>query len=145
MPKQVHNVRVRVHEEDAVVAGKLCNQIMKDAGVTLEDVELHTQYDEGTGLTIMELWADRQQHVRKIFGVFVQELSKEDREEILQHPGHYIDTGTHCFFRLDKTALAEGKYVLLAEGECAHVRMNIAAFPATRENAIKILTEIFSE
>lgn len=143
--KQVHNIRVHINDNDAKVIGQLFNQIMNDAGITHENAEIKIDYDKESDLHIGALWVDRQQPIRKILRVLQEQLSNEAKKELHIHPTKHLDTGTHCFLRLEKDALNEGKYLLVPKGDCAHVRLNIAAFPATKENAAKVLKEIFTE
>lgn len=140
--KRVHNVRILISHPDEQAAGAIANRILTDAGVTLEQVDLRTEEDDGAH--VREIWADRQPPVRKLTSLLIANLSEANRREIVGRASAYIDTSTHCFLRLDTDALLEGTYALTAHPDSIRFRLNIAAFPATKENAVKIVEDLFS-
>jgi len=142
--KQVHNCRLRIIDSDNVAIAKLFSSILAAAGIKPEDAAISVT-DDGTGEIYQgELWLDRQQPVRKFLKLLKQKLSTEEQQGIANHPSEHLDTQTHCFLQLNKQALLRGEWTLAGKEESAVIRLNIAAFPATKENAERILSEIFN-
>ena len=147
MPKQVHNIRVRVTDRDKDLVKSVLDTVLRDAAVERKDVQLliTSDQDPDEPLYIGELWFDHQPPVRKILALLATRLSAADKKTITEKPLHYLDTGTHCFLKLDKAAFLEGKYELTMTGSVVHLRLNIAAFPATKENAAAVVHTLFAQ
>jgi RNA-binding protein len=143
--KQVHNVRIRVIDPDKELVTRLVQQIISDSGVKIEDITLKIMDDGEESLTIGEIWADKQQPVRKFLRLLQEKIPPEQKEKIAKHPDKFLDITTHCFLRLEKNALQNNEYVLTQKADSVNVRLNIAAFPATREKALPIVEELFKE
>ena len=142
--KQVHNVRLRLVHTDRQTLADLFSAILGAAMIRPEDATITLQ-DDGTGeLYQGELWLDRQQPVRKFLQLLMQKLSKPELASIAEHPGEHLDTQTHCFLALNKQTLLSGEWRLAANAEAAVVRLNIAAFPATKQNAERIIKQLFN-
>jgi RNA binding exosome subunit len=143
--KQVHNVRVRVHNasRDVVDAVLVRSEAMSKRK---DDEPVDTRVTEEDGLVIGELWLDRQQPVRHFLKELLATMSSEDKLRISTNPTRYLDTGTHCFFHLVRDAFIEGTCVLTDKPTGAvNVRLNVACWPATKENAVKTIVAVFSK
>jgi RNA-binding protein len=142
--KQVHNIRIRTIETNKTAAKETLDQLLTAANIERKDADITISEDE-EGLAVGQLWIERQPPIKKILSLLKTQLPAAQQQRIKENPAHYLDLATHSFLRLDKEAFAEGKYVLKDAGSCIHVRINIAAFPATKENAAHVLAEIFSQ
>jgi RNA-binding protein len=142
--KQVHNIRIRVIDRDQTIINTILHTIMTDANVEREDITI-TFNDSDDELIVGELWAQRQQPVRRILKTLQEKLPAQDKQHIATHASQYVDTSTHCFIRLDKLALTRQDYMLAKEGTAVQVRLNIAAFPATKDKAIVMVSELFNQ
>jgi len=71
-------------------------------------------------------------------------LVNEQRELILRQAETRLDREFNFFIRFDKEKLVnENKYWITDSGNCFHIKMNIACFPRKREQALKIIQNIF--
>lgn len=143
--KQVHNIRVRVVDRDRQLIEGLLQKFLDDAGIERKDAQITWSDDgeESDPLFIGELWLDRQQQVRRAVSMLASKLPPEAKEDIRAHPDRFIDTATHCFLRLDKAAFLADEVKLGSAGSTVQVRINLAAFPATKERAMPVLQELF--
>ena len=142
--KQIHNIRIRVLDREKETCQKIIDTLLFAAKIEKKDVEIKISDDgEDDPLYIYELWVDHQQPIRKITSHIVTCLPSEEKTTVHDNPHKFLDTGTHCFLRLDKRKAQEGTYVFSETPDCVHVRLNIAAFPATKEKAAKIVQELF--
>jgi RNA-binding protein len=144
--KQVHNIRVRIIDRNRESIDAALAQALQDAAIKVEAVKktISDDGDKTDPLYVGELWMDRQQPVRKFLAMLLTNLATQ-RSVVATNASKYLDTNTHCFVRLDKEQFLQGKYVLTDNPQCVHIRMNIAAFPATKENAIRVVSELFAQ
>jgi len=140
--KQVHNCRLRLQTQEKEEARELLLGIIKAAGIKEEEASI-TMHKDAEGYA-SELWLDNQQPVRKLLKLIQAELPTEQKELIAKHPEKYIDTQTHCFLHFSLEALKKGEWTLNRNPDAAILRLNIAAFPATKENSEKIVKELFT-
>lgn len=142
--KQVHNIRVRVTDHDKDTTKQILDSLLVQAGIERKDIELLLTSDQDTEdpLFIGQLWIDHQPPVRKILALLKEKLSAADKERIKTKPESYLDIGTHFFVKLDKAKFLAGEYELVTTGSMVHLRLNVAAFPATKENAMKIVRDL---
>lgn len=142
--KQVHNVRLRVHNAQR----ETVNAVLARAEAMTrrkEDDSIAIRITEEDGLVVGELWLDRQQPVRRFVDAVLASMSLEDKTRISANPTRYLDTGTHCFFHLVREAFIEGTCVLTDKpADAVNVRLNIACWPSNRENATKTVVALFS-
>ena len=141
--KRVHNIRIRTIERDRALAKETIDALMSLAGIERKDVQITITDDEG--LAVAEAWMEKQTPIRKLLALLNDKLPVEQKNKIAENPTRYLDMATHCFLRLDKDAFYNDKLSLKDAGECIHIRLNIAAFPATKENATAILASLFSQ
>jgi RNA binding exosome subunit len=144
--KQVHNVRLRVIDHDREHIHRLLQLFLELAGIERKQATI-TYSNDGEAedpLHVGELWLDRQQPARKTVKALQERLPSEERESLARQPEKYLDTGTHCFLLLDKHALVGSELRFgSSPANSAQVRLNIAAFPATRQNSMQILQQLF--
>jgi len=79
------------------------------------------------------------QFIRRLIGL----ISKKDMARIRKELESRVDEECNFFLRFEKGPWNEGrKLVLTDSGECYHIRMSVAAFPAKREVALAVLREL---
>jgi RNA binding exosome subunit len=138
--KTVHNVRVRVHHTDETFVNAIIDRAEQLARRRDED-RITRSVKREEGLVGGELWLDHQGPVR----AFVKALREAVGMAVRENSSRYLDTGTHCYLFLDAEEFVRGNVVLVTKPNGAiAVRLNIACWPATRENAVKTLRDIFS-
>ena len=75
--------------------------------------------------------------------VLNEKLSKEQKDMLVMQVDSRLDDELHFFIRLDKEKLMDDEYFITDSGNCFHVRMSIAAYPAKKEIGKKIVQNIF--
>ncbi|MBE6493435.1 MAG: exosome protein [Methanosphaera stadtmanae] len=71
-------------------------------------------------------------------------LSYEDKEIIKNELSRRMDEQGNLFLRFDKQEAFDEKLKLTYSGDAIHVRIKIASFPVSKENAIKVSHKIFN-
>lgn len=142
--KHVHNVRIRVHAGSRVLVEEVLAQA--DAMARRKPAEtFRTRIEEDGEAVHGEVWLDHQQPVRHFIRTLKERLGAQACAAIAANPTRYLDVATHCFLHLERKAFLNGECVLTEPGNAVIVRINIAAFPATKEKAVPIVTTLFSE
>ena len=141
--KQVHNIRVRVHNRSRETVEAVLARA--DAMARKDETDIiERKITEEEGLYIGELWLDRQQPVRRFLTNLLSALNLDDKASIRQHPSRYVDVSTHCHVHCAVAPFLDGKIALGGVGGSVSIRLNLAAFPATKENARVILQTLFA-
>lgn len=66
-----------------------------------------------------------------------------DASTIADEAPQRLDARQNLMFKLDKSALLEGRAALAGGGDSVQVRINLAAFPKTREAAVTLTERLF--
>ena len=141
--KQVHNIRIRVHNPSRETVDAVLARVASMTRKT-EDEPITTTITEEDGLVIGEAWLDRQQPVRRFLKALLETMTPADKQRIHDNPTRYLDTGTHCFFHLSLDSFVAKEPVLIDKPiKTVNIRLNIACWPAHKENAIKTMQELF--
>lgn len=100
---------------------------------------------EDRKIHIYELKINKEKDTTLFIKNLLSKLSTEQKEFLKADKESRLDENDDFFIRLDKNELLEGKYKITNSGNCFHIKMNIASFPKKRENALKVIDEIFSK
>jgi len=96
-------------------------------------------------ITILEIHLEKTAHINKFLKHLNEILNKDQKELLLRQKESRLDITNHFFIRFDKNKLQNNEYFITDSGDCFHVRFSVAAYPATRSNALKIIDNLFKE
>lgn len=153
--KYCHNISVSVFIkpediiEDDVVEHKILDTLHLLMFIDWEKEKIHTnsvqaEGFEGRKIKILELRLVKEHHTRIFIDALLKKLSSEQKSFLKSDKERRLDENDNFFIRLDRKKLLQGIYEITSSGDCFHIRMNIAAFPKKRENALRVIDEIFS-
>lgn len=71
-------------------------------------------------------------------------LSDEDKKIIKEELSRRMDEKGNLFFRFDKQSAFDENLKLTYSGDAIHVRIKIASYPVSKENAIKVAKKLFN-
>ena len=71
-------------------------------------------------------------------------LSNEDKEIIKEELNRRIDEKGNLFLRFDKQLAYDEKLKLTYSGDAIHVRIKIASYPVSKENAVNVAKKLFN-
>lgn len=71
-------------------------------------------------------------------------LSDEDKKIIKEELNRRIDEKGNLFLRFDKQLAYDEKLKLTYSGDAIHVRIKIASYPVSQENAVKVAEKLFN-
>jgi RNA binding exosome subunit len=148
--KFAHNIKISVfvHEgEDAVmIEDKLRSLVPFD----LEEQKLELTKIVASGakdnhIIIFEIYLDKQVHISRFIKNLLANLSADQKDLILRQAPSRLDSELNFFIRLDKTRLLEKDQCWVTDsGNCFHIRMAIAAYPAKRDAGLAVLARMLS-
>jgi len=146
----VHNIIVRVFikpEEDSLSAKKGLVSLFP---FSLEDEKIAVQEQTATGfnerpIKILMATLTKENHTRRFLEHLLQRLNNEQKELLVREAEVRLDSELYFFIRIDKDILLnEQRYFITNSGNCYHIKMAIAAFPAKREAALAVVEKIFA-
>lgn len=96
-------------------------------------------------IIIFQVHLGKTRHINKFIQHLNKILNQQQKELLLKQKESRLDEGNHFFVRFDKDKLIqENRFFITDKGNCYHLKMSIAAFPITRENALRVVEEIFA-
>lgn len=145
--KLAHNIKINVFvkpeddEQKVVEKLKLLSQIkdFEKEKVKIKKTEA-TSFEERK-IQIYEIELKRNKQINNFLANLIKKID-EHIELIKKQMQSRLDKNNNFFIRLEKDKLLENKYKITDSGNCYHIKITIAAFPKTRENAVKIIEEI---
>lgn len=94
-------------------------------------------------IRILEVKLGRERLLSRFLGHLLSLLNGEQKQLILSQMESRLDEELYFFIRLDKEKLLNNEVFITDGGSCFHIRMSIAAFPASREAALAVIGKIF--
>ncbi|MBN2112278.1 hypothetical protein JW707_04215 [Candidatus Woesearchaeota archaeon] len=99
---------------------------------------------ESRKIRIIEVCISKQRHLRKFMGQMLTRLTKEQKELLKRQKQSRLDEELNFFIRFDKDKMClKGEYFITDSGNCFHLRLSVAAFPAKKDIALAVIDEIF--
>ncbi len=96
-------------------------------------------------IIVIQVHLQKAKHLNASLRHLNQILTDEQKELLLRQKESRLDAEHHFFIRFDKPKLlSNNEYFITDDGNCFHLKMTIAAYPATRENSLKAVEEMFS-
>jgi len=95
-------------------------------------------------IIILDVKLEKQRHVNLFLEKLGESLSEEQRDMIKSQAESRLDEDMLFYLRFDKKRFLEDKVLWLTDkGDCYHVKLSVAAFPKTRENALRCVKSLF--
>lgn len=117
---------------------------------SLEDARIQVQDKKATGfnertLHIYTIELQRESDTNQFLGWLMGKLGPEQKDQLWRQRESRLDEELKFYIRLDKDAWLEKRLVITDFGNCYHLTFNIAAYPATREKAMRIIETILKQ
>jgi len=95
-------------------------------------------------IRIFTINLSRIKHISTFLTSLLNKFSEQQRKTLLSQKESRLDEELKFFIRLSKSEFLKGKYVLTDGGDCYHIKITIAAFPANRQKALEVVTAILT-
>jgi RNA binding exosome subunit len=97
-------------------------------------------------ISILQIHLEKIRHISQFIDNLNLNLNDEQKQLLLRQKESRLDSKNHFLIRFDKDRLIKDNEFFITDcGNCYHIKMSVAAFPTTRENALKIIEQIFNK
>jgi len=147
--KYLHNLHIRVFVKEEEDLEKIEQTLRSLFPFELEREKVLLEKTVATGfedkkIVILEITLKKDRHLNAFLSSFMDHLSVEQKELLRRQKESRLDEDAQFFIRLEKTKLIEEqKYWITEGGNCFHIRMTLAAYPANREKELVLIEKIF--
>ena len=147
--KLAHYVKVKVFVKEEDDEQEIKQALFSLVPIDLKKEKIMLKEQSATGffqkkIKILEIDIEKSRHINTFVKNLQKNLSPNQKDILLKQLYSRLDKNNHFFIRLDKPELIEKKeYTLTDKGNCFHITLSIAAFPATAEKAAEAVKKIF--
>ncbi len=86
----------------------------------------------------------KESHTNAFLKALLNRLTTEQKELLLRQKESRVDDELRFFMRIDKDKwLSDRRIFITDSGHCFHIRMQLAAFPASKEAGLVLVEKIF--
>jgi len=136
----------RQSEEDSVAVKKALEAL---APLNLSEAKLAVKEEKATGfneqrISIFSLTLVKESHTNAFLKQMLNRLTDEQKDLLARQRESRLDKELFFFIRFDKKNwLADRELAITDSGDCFHVKMHLAAYPARRPDALVLVEKIF--
>lgn len=143
--KFTHLVRITVFSKDE---DNVLNSLLSFFPFELEKEKIKIEKTAAEGfenkIKVYKVTLTKERHTNQFIKSLIKRLDDRQKELISSQLESRLDKELNFFLRFDKDELIkENKLKLTDKGNCFHIKMSIAAFPAKKENALSVVRELF--
>ncbi|MBI4140973.1 hypothetical protein HY485_04005 [Candidatus Woesearchaeota archaeon] len=149
--KYTHNIIISEFVKQQENSEEIKHALKKLVPFDLEKEKLQLKEDTATGLNeqhikILTITLTKERHTNKFLEFIIERLSEQQKKLIISQKDSRTDEYNHFFIRIDQEKWNKEQQILLVDhGNCIHIKISLAAFPAKKDVALKIVEEIFGE
>ena len=142
MDKLIHSIQVNVFEtqEDAIQKIKDTYQKLLPLDFKKEHIDIDHEQLQGFNQKIIHsltLKTTKNKHNIILLQTFFKHLAPRIIKKIIDEIESRVNNEGHLYIRLDKPSLLSDSYKIIDHGDCFHIKIKLAAFPAKKENFLK--------
>ncbi|MBS3131773.1 hypothetical protein J4212_05045 [Candidatus Woesearchaeota archaeon] len=148
--KQAHSITLKVFVKEGEDYGKIKEAFLSFLPFELEKEKIKINEISAKGfeekkIIILESILTKERHTNKFLESLLEKLESGEKQRILLLKEPRLDENADFFLRFEKNELLENRKLALTDsGNCFHIKISIAAFPKSGENALKAVQGIFS-
>ena len=149
MPNYLNAACLRVFAKEEDDLEKIKEKFLSFFPFDLEQEKITLREQTAAGfrdkkIKILEVCLSKRKHLNKFLEYLLNRLTKEQKEFLKGQKESRLDRELNFFIRFDKESLiGKSEYFITDSGNCFHLKISIAAFPAKRETALALIDEIF--
>lgn len=138
-----HDIRLRVfhnQSKDTEDKEELKKKLEQLTYLDIEKEKIKLLEDKATGvldneIDIYTISLKNNRHINNFIREFFSKLDDNQLELLKDQLESRLDERLNFFIRLEKQDFLEDKITITDSGNCFHIRINLAVFPARREKA----------
>jgi len=145
--KVANSIKIKVFIKEGEDEEKVKQSLLSLIPFNIEESQISkkvaTAFNESK-ITIYEVLLEKDKHIKDFLDNLIAKLDDEIKERILQQAESRLDKEGNFFLRFKKDKyMNENELYLTDQGNCFHIKINIAAFPKKREIELEIIRNIF--
>ena len=147
----LNNAHLRVHIREDEDLEKIKKAFLSFFPFDLEKEKLQLKQTTAAGfedkkIIILELHITKERQLNHFLKHLLNKLTTKQKEALLSQKEAILDDELHFVIRFEKQNLTENDELVLTEkGDCFHLKLGIAAYPAKRQPALNAIEKIFKE
>ncbi|MBW2995861.1 hypothetical protein KY332_01025 [Candidatus Woesearchaeota archaeon] len=147
--KIANSIKIKVYVKEGEDIGKTAKAFLEFFPFDLEDEKIQLEEKTATGfneseIKIFEVVLEKDKHIEAFLKHLNEKSFDEVKERILMQAESRLDEDCNFFLRFSKEKWIEEKMLWLTDqGNCFHIKINVAAFPKKRETALEIIRNVF--
>lgn len=147
--KTTHAIKLSVFSKEEDNEQDVLNSFLSLFPFNLEEQKITLNKTNAEGfnqskIKVFEVMLEKERHTTPFLKHLLEKLTPEQKELILRQAESRLDNELKLFLRFDKDKLMkENRLWLTDSGNCFHIKMSIASFPAKREAALEVVKGIF--
>ena len=148
--KYAHLIKASVFSYENEDSENILSAFLRFFPFSLEDnkIVLKKTVAEGFNkkkIDVLEIALTKTNLINQFLDNLLDNLSKEQKDKILQQIESRLDNNLDFFLRFDKESwINDKKLVLTDSGKCFHLKISVAAFPKKIEVALNVIKNLFS-
>ncbi len=140
---KAHTIKISVfikeHEDEDLILNKFKTFILvKKAKI---NKNIATGFDEKE-IIILETILEKNKEINEFLNNFFQAMEKDQKKILIKQIDSRMDSYNNFYVRIDKDKFLKDKYIITDSGNCIHIKITVAAFPKTKDNAKKVIESI---
>ncbi len=148
--KLVNSIKMSVFTKEEENEREIEEKLKQLIPLELEKEKIAVTKQTATGfnekrIRIIEAMLTKDRHINAFLEKLKENLSEKQKELLIRQKESRLDDELNFFIRLDKEKLLNNEHWVTDSGNCYHIRINIAAFPKRREDALKMIEKIFGQ
>ena len=150
MQKQIHSIKINVFEKNQDEIEKI-NQIYQyllPLDFKKEKIDIHHEQLDGFNQKIIysiTLETIKKRHNLIILDTIFGNLEKNEIKKIDDQIESRLGDEGDFYIRLDKQSLLDKSFILTEDGNCFHIKIKIAGYPAKRQIFITTIKKILDK
>ena len=146
--KIANSIKISVFAKEEEDSDKIKKKLLELISLDIEKEKILLGQKKARGfnekeIRIFEIFLTKEKHINAFLQNLAEKLSDEAKERILLYAESRLDEECNFFLRFSKDKLIkEDELWLTDQGNCFHIKINIAAFPKKKEIALEIVRKM---
>ncbi len=147
--KIANSVKISVFVKEEEDESKIRNKLLELFPFDLQEEKIEVKEQNTTGFTekkikVLEVILEKDKHIEAFLGKLAERVSDEAKELLGKQLESRLDEDCNFFLRFSKDKMIEeNEFWLTDQGNCFHIKINVAAFPKKKEIALDIIKKVF--
>lgn len=144
--KLAHNAVISVFVKEGEDKNRIRDKLLDIVPIDLEKEKITLGESTAEGfdkkIKIFEIRLEKERHVNLFLNELISKLNLDQKRMLIDQLDSRVDEECNFFVRLDKSRLLDGEYFVTDSGDCFHIRILVASYPAKKERAKEIVKKI---